>query len=33
MYRMAWGWVEYENPLAPAVIAKFKLIAAPREDE
>lgn len=31
--RMAWGWVEYESPLAPAVIAKFKLIAAPREDE
>lgn len=30
---MAWGWVEYENPLTPAVIAKFKLIAAPREDE
>lgn len=30
---MAYGWVEYENPLTPAVIAKFKLIAAPREDE
>lgn len=30
---MAWGWVEYDTPLTPAVIAQFKLIAAPREDE
>lgn len=31
--RMAWGWVEYENPLTPAEIADYELIAAPREDE
>lgn len=31
--RMAWGWVEYENPLAPAEINNYELIAAPREDE
>lgn len=31
--RMAWGWWEYENPLTPAEIADYELIAAPREDE
>lgn len=31
--RMAWGWLEYENPLTPAEIADYELIAAPREDE
>lgn len=31
--RMAWGWLECENPLTPAEIADYELIAAPREDE
>lgn len=31
--RMAWGWLEYENPLTPAEIADYELIAAPKEDE
>lgn len=31
--RMAWGWLEYENPLTPAEIADYELLAAPREDE
>lgn len=31
--RMAWGWVEYNEPLSPAEIADYELTAAPREDE
>lgn len=31
--RMAWGWLEYENPLTPTEIADYELVAAPREDE
>lgn len=31
--RMAWGWVEYAEPLTPMEISKYDLISAPREDE
>lgn len=31
--RMAWGWVEYAEPLTPAEISEYELISAPREDE
>lgn len=30
---MAWGWVEYDNPLTPQEIANYELIASPRKDE
>ena len=30
--RMAWGWVEYMNPLTPAEIADYELMAEPNED-
>ena len=31
--RMAWGWVEYAEPLTPMEISEYELISAPREDE
>lgn len=31
--RMAWGWIEYDNPLTPQKIANYELIASPRKDE
>ena len=31
--RMAWGWLEYENPLSMAEVAEYEIVAAPREDE
>ena len=30
---MAWGWVEYAEPLTPMEISEYDLISAPREDE
>lgn len=29
--RMAWGWVEYAEPLTPAEIREYDLISAPVE--
>lgn len=29
--RMAWGWVEYAEPLTPMEISEYELISAPRE--
>lgn len=31
--RMAWGWLEYAEPLTPMEISEYKLISAPREVE
>lgn len=31
--RMAYGWLEYKNPLSMAEVAEYELIAAPMEDE
>lgn len=30
--RMAWGWLEYAQPLTPMEISEYDLIYAPREE-
>lgn len=30
---MVWGWVEYDRPLSPREVAKYRLRSAPREVE